>query len=280
MTVKKLMRFLIVGLKELEAGKTTIARALLLYLRKKGVTACGFKPKAGNTLWYDYDVVYEALSQGRLYGKDSKLLRQASETDLPEELITPIHRLWATPPHYLRQNLATLPHFIVDRVTLLNQKPKEIVVVNDALPFKHGRESLVAKLHKPENEVVHIRTVKELNEIVNRYYDKSIELAHNKIATEYNALVYESYADAALPWKDIRELDLVLAVHPGYIQAYDPEKYLTALKLSAKLHREQKTGDIVDLLKPINTLKVPPCKDGQIMKKLRRKLHLLTEAAG
>lgn len=100
--MKALRKFLIVGLKELEAGKTTVARALLLCLREEGIKACGFKPKAGNTLWYDYDTVYEALSRGRLYGKDSKLLREASDTNLPEELISPIHRLWATPPHHLR----------------------------------------------------------------------------------------------------------------------------------------------------------------------------------
>jgi hypothetical protein len=108
MTMKTLQRFLIVGLKELDAGKTTVAHALLLCLGERGIKACGFKPMAANTLWHNYDVVHEALSDGRLYGKDSKLLRNASYTDFPEELINPIHRLWATPPHYLNR---TLPHF-------------------------------------------------------------------------------------------------------------------------------------------------------------------------
>lgn len=136
--MRALRRFLIVGLKEVDAGKTTVARALLLCLRERGITACGFKPKAGNTLWYDYEVVHEALSQGRLYGKDAKLLRMASGINIPEEIISPIHRLWVTPPHHLKQDLATLPYFIVDRVTLWSEKPKEMVVVNDALPFMHG----------------------------------------------------------------------------------------------------------------------------------------------
>ncbi|MCP8304810.1 MAG: hypothetical protein H3Z50_05010 [archaeon] len=275
--MKALRRFLIVGLKELDAGKTTIARALLLCLRERGVKACGFKPKAGNTLWYDYDIVYEALSHGRLYGKDSKLLREASSTDLPEELISPIHRLWTLPPHYLKQDLTALPYFIVDRVTLWGEKPKEMVVVNDTLPFRHGKEMLVAKLYKPETEVIHVRTLRELNDIVEMYYDEAIELAHRRIAAEHDALIYESYADIALPWRGIKDLDMVLVVHPGYIQAYDPDRYLLALDLSTNLLWEERTEKVVNLMKPIKTVRVPPYKSGDIVKEIKKKLNSFLE---
>lgn len=49
-SVKASRRFLIVGLKELDAGKTTIAQALLLCLKERKIKACGFKPKASNTI--------------------------------------------------------------------------------------------------------------------------------------------------------------------------------------------------------------------------------------
>lgn len=272
--MKTLRRFLIVGLRELDAGKTTIAQALLLYLRERGVKACGFKPMAGNTLWYDYDVVHEALSQGRLYGKDAKLLREASGTDLPEELINPIHRLWAIPPHHLKRDFVKLPYFIVDRVTLWGDKPKETVVVNDTLPFKYGRARMVGKLYKSETEVLHVKTPRELNEVVDRHYNNAIEYAHRIIVAEHDALVYESYTDVALPWKGIRDLDLVMAVHPGYIQAYDPDRYLLALDLSANLMQEERTKKVVKLLKPIKTVMVPPYRSGEIIKGIKRKLHL------
>lgn len=151
-------------------------------------------------------------------------------------------------------------------------------MVNDTLPFKHGKERLVAKLYKPETEVLHVRTLKELNEIVDRHYDEAIELAHRKIAAEHDALVYESYADIALPWRGIKDLDLVLAVHPGYIQAYDPDRYLSALDLSTNLLREERTENMVNLLKPIKTIRVPPHKSGEIIKGIKRKLHLFLEA--
>ncbi|KAF5431541.1 putative P-loop ATPase/GTPase [Candidatus Methanophagaceae archaeon] len=94
---------LIVGLKGQDAGKTTFALALLAYLREKGHNACAFKPRAGNNVWYDFDVVHDALSQGRLYGKDATRLKAASafsaaDDPLSEECINPIHRLWMEPP--------------------------------------------------------------------------------------------------------------------------------------------------------------------------------------
>lgn len=275
--MKPVHNLLVVGLKEWEAGKTTVAQALLLSLHDLGVNAAGFKPKAGNTLWYDYDVVYESLNQGRLYGKDSKRLREASCTDLPEELISPIHRLWATPPHHLKQNLTTLPYFIVDRVTLWQEKSEEIAVVNDTLPFSYGREHLVNNLYQAMTEVRHVSNVKELNEVITGYYPRAVEQAYKRISSQHEAVVCESYADIALPWKGLKNLDLVLAVQPGYVQAYSPEKYLSAVSLSAKRKREQRTQEVLDLLNPIKTVKFPPYRPQQVLDKLKKKMSSLLE---
>jgi predicted P-loop ATPase/GTPase len=273
-------RYLVVGLKELNAGKTTIARALLRCLRDRGMRACGFKPKAGNTLWYDYDVVHEALRQGRLYGKDAKRLKEASSTALPEELVNPIHRLWATPPHHLTPDLASLPYFIVDRVTFWGEQPSELVVVNDALPFKHGREGLVANLYKPGTEVEHVTTCRTMNMIVDRSYEEAIERAHRRIAEEHDAVIYESYADIALPWRGITDLDVVLAVHPGYIHAYDPDRYLSALHLYSRMLREKRTENVVDMLKPIKTVRVPPYRSEVVVPTVMKKLRQLLKPQG
>ncbi len=119
-------------------------------------------------------------------------------------------------------------------------KCREVVIVNDALPFRHGRERLVARLCRPETEVIHVKILKELNKITDEHYDEAIRLAHRRIATKHDAIAYESYSDVAIPWRGIKDLDMVLAVHPGYIQAYDPDKYLSALELSTSLLQEKK----------------------------------------
>jgi predicted P-loop ATPase/GTPase len=236
------------------------------------VRGCGFKPKAANTLWYDYDVLYEALNQGRLYGKDSKQLREASSTPLPEELINPVHRLWAIPPHNLKLIVTSLPYFIVDRVTLW-EEPKEMMVINDSLPFYYEKEKLVGNLNKPETLVEYVKTREELNRIVDKKYEEAIEFTYKKIVVDHDTLVCESYADIALPWKGIKDLDLVLAVHPGYIQVFDPDRYLSALNLSKSLLQEKRTENVVELLKPINTIRVAPYRSGKIVKRVIEKLR-------
>ncbi|NIQ05823.1 MAG: hypothetical protein GWO20_08910, partial [Candidatus Korarchaeota archaeon] len=102
-------------------------------------------------------------------------------------------------------------------------------MVNDSLSFKYGREELVARLYESETEVVHVTTLRQLNRIVKKEYDKAIKTAHDRVLAENDAIVYESYADVALPWKGIVLLDLVLAIYPGYVQAYNPEKYFSAI---------------------------------------------------
>lgn len=101
---------------------------------------------ACNSIWYDYDVVYEALSEGRLYEKDSKLLKKASGTDLSEEVISPVHRLWAVPPQSVKTKLSEVPQFITDRVTLCDGEERDVAVLNDAWSLKHAGEKLLENL--------------------------------------------------------------------------------------------------------------------------------------
>ena len=73
---------LIAGLCE-DAGKTSIACAVLSFLQRRGIAACGFKPRAGTSFWYAYELVQETLEQGRLYGYDAAMLHRYSSPSLP-----------------------------------------------------------------------------------------------------------------------------------------------------------------------------------------------------
>lgn len=268
-----LSKVLVVGLKDLDAGKTTVARALLSIVREDGEDSCGFKPKAGNTIWYDYDVVYEALSQGRLYGKDSKLLKEASGTDLPEEAISPYHRLYAIPPEHGRRGLMELPYFIVDRVSLWRPRPRQLVVVNDALPANEADERGLKNLYASADRVAHVHSLSELNNEVRRYCERAIASAHSLIEKRHDGIVYESYADVALPWSGIVGLDMVLAVEPGYLIRYDPDRYLSAVRMYQELSKEVTTKSVMDLLKPEGVLRIPPCRSSQIIDVVKARLR-------
>lgn len=262
---------LVVGLKKLDAGKTSLAQALITEMREVGLDACGFKPRAGNSIWYDYDIVQESVNQGRLYGRDSIVLKEVSDTDFPEEVINPIHRLWAVTPEHIKTNFLKVPPFIADRVTLCDPRQRHLIVKNDTLPHEYGDERLIGKIQKSEKQILHVHSLGELNTLTNKHYDTAVQSAHELITDRYEAIVYESYSDIALPWGGIEHLSLVLAIEPGFILAYDPGRYLSAVNLQTDLSAEVETGRISRLLKPTKIIKVHPQKSDEIQKELRKK---------
>jgi predicted P-loop ATPase/GTPase len=277
---------LIVGLKEKDAGKTSLALALLAYLREKGFNACGFKPRAGNSVWYDYDVVHEALSQGRLYGKDAKLLKAASTSrsvadvaNLIEEFINPVHRLWAEPP--LIDPISQNPYFILDRVTLwFKEGVRNLVIGNEALPVEYRcDDALFVKLRAKASGIYHVRDLYTLNKLTEEYYDPAVELAYKRMVEQHGYMVIESYSDIALPWKGLKDLNAVIGVKPGQVSVYEPEKYMAAVQLSASTYSQEElaTSRIVELVKPIKEVRVPPFMSEEIVQGLKKRIPLLLE---
>jgi predicted P-loop ATPase/GTPase len=273
---------LIVGLKEQDAGKTSFALALLAYLREEGFNACGFKPRAGNSVWYDYDVVHEALSQGRLYGKDAKLLSSASayssvSTAGIEEFINPIHRLWAEPSrvHLMSQ----IPYFILDRVTLwYKEEVKNLLVENEALSEEYNAVDL-RRIRANVSTIYHVSDLKTLNKITEKYYSLAVELAYKRILAQHEYVVIESYSNIALPWNGLNDLDLIIGVKPGQILTYEPKKYLTAVQLATPTYSQEEisTARIVDLIKPLQVVNVPPFRSEELFQALKEKMPLLLE---
>ena len=271
-------RILVVGLKEHQSGKTTLARAILTFLNRQGVTACGFKPRAGNSLWYDYDVVSESLREGRLYGSDAKLLRSASGGVLPEERHNPVHRLWSVPSHH-QGTSSGLPSFLVDRVAE-EGVPRVVAVRNAAEPLPSGTEALLTRF-LDSCEVLEARTPAELAALA-PMYDRAVEQAHRTLESRYETMVYESYADIALPWKGMRSLDTVLAVEPGRVYLYDGRRYLRACELTGSVRGEEvPIGTAVcRLLKEERIVELPPQPSGSILPTLVEKVPELLAGAG
>ncbi len=251
-------RIMVVGLKEVDAGKTTVSRAALSLMRERGLNACGFKPKAGNNIWYDFDVVDEALSQGRLFGKDSKLLCRASGTDLPEEAISPFHRLLGVPPEHRTNGIPESLYFIADRVTAWEDDQEQTLVLNRMFDLDMETNSLLSKVKRNSDTRIEVGSSEKLNEVFINRYLRAIESAHELVYAESDAMVYESYADVALPWSGIDNLDMVLGVEPGFILEYDPEKYLQAARMYSNFLNEGTTRRIIKLLKPRRKATFPP----------------------
>ncbi len=268
-------KVLVSGLREVDAGKTSVARALLGLMQDKGLKPCGFKPMAGNDLWYDYDIVQEALSQGRLYGKDSKLLREASNTRLSEEVISPVHRLHGIPSDNPSNVLAGDSNFLVDRVSMWDGEHEQIVVVNRKSERSVDVWSCLRKLFAHAEKVVRVSNAEELDSVTRAYYDNAVESAHTRIMESHDSIVYESYSDVALPWSGILGLDAVLLVEPGHVYHHDPERYMSALQIQRSILNEGTTKRIASLLSPVGCLAVPPCRSERIVGWLKEGLRTL-----
>ncbi len=245
---------LVAGLCE-DAGKTTLACAVLSLLQEQGIAACGFKPKAGTSFWYDYALTRETLEQGRLYGNDAAMLHRFSSGSLPEEVINPVHRLWAERAD--DATLGGLPSFIADRVMLSEE---EMLVINASLS---GVDDAVAAVRRSSraSHVEEIASAEDLNRLVERRYTEAVASAAGRVGEAADCMVCESYSRVALPWQALAPT-VVLVVAPGRVAAYDGAAYRDAVSLIQ--FREASTERAVELLQPFAHAAVPAVADDPV----------------
>lgn len=243
------MNFLCVGIKEVDAGKTTFALALMNYLKEEGEKVCGFKPRGGNDIWYDWPIVKESLEKGTLYGKDAKLLTRGANGQLPITLVNPGHRLWLPSYEFVRGGM---PKFLFDRITI---EDETIAIINKKV--EAPIESTHFQKFFSESRVQYVSSRSDLREIT-RLYNKADAWAHSQLSQQFDSIVYESYANIGLPWQGISSLDYVFAVKPFHIAIYDGKRYLKAIEVLSTFPEEENVTRIIENLDPIQQIKVPP----------------------
>lgn len=244
------MKILCTGLREFKSGKTTLTLALMRLFKQKDLKVCGFKPKSGNNIWYHWKNVKKALEEGTLYGNDAKKLYKEILEAISITLINPIHRLWM--PNMNEVSFGGLPNFILDRITI---NEKQIVAVNKHAKCPVNRKYFEGLFSK--SETVQISTREDLQQLT-ELYEKADQTADRILNKKYDIVICESYADTGLPWNGIGDLDYVFAVKPFYLYIYEGEQYLQANKIVSSLTVEQKTEDIVEPLKPLQKIDIPP----------------------
>lgn len=272
-------KILIVSLAMSDAGKTTTARSAIRVLRARGLQVCPFKPAGEYWLYKDWSDVAHSLGEGRLYGRDSWLLRRESGVALAEEVISPAFRLVAPARHDQQgQYCPTL----AARCTVGSDPPEHVIALDSARIAALGLTQDFAKLAGARDAVVReFSTLDELNRLVREYLPASIAQAHRRIASAYDCIVYESAGFSAMPWLRLSDFDHVVAVNHGYLQLYDGPQYREHFASTheiavdtnwARDHepREQavwrnfslvRTAQVVARLQPLAEVPVPPLVD-------------------
>ncbi|RJX45196.1 ATPase [Halonotius aquaticus] len=246
------MKLLVAGDARVDAGKTTFAAGLLAALDG----AVGFKPRAGNDYWYDHDDAAAALSDGRLYGKDVATLAAAGDTDLTEEQLNPVHRLWRPTPGRTGMLGEAGRTFLVDRVTTPDGPS---FVVNGVAEREGLLPDLVAE-SLPLADAVRVDNVERFNDVMAERYLPAFERVTDRIA-ETTPGVVESYADIALPVDGI-EFDAVAVVAPTRVRLYDGSRYLKADEVASGSSREgqleERVNRVVEMIEPVSTHTLQP----------------------
>lgn len=216
-------KILIVSLAMSDAGKTTTARAAIRVLRARGLRVCPFKPAGEYWLYKDWSDVAQSLAEGRLYGKDSWLLRREAGVALPEEVISPAFRLVAPARHDQHgQYCPTL----AARCTVGSDPAEHVIALDSARIAALGLTRDFAQLASARDSVVReFSSLDELNHLVREYLPASIAQAHRTIVAAYDSIVYESAGFSAMPWLGLPDFDHVVAVNHGYLQLYDGPQY-------------------------------------------------------
>ncbi|MFW6386160.1 MAG: hypothetical protein ACOCZP_03335 [Candidatus Hadarchaeota archaeon] len=197
------MKILVNGLRE-SAGKTTTTLGLYQWFKEHGKTY-PLKPFAANDYWYDHEVVQEGLKEGKLYGRDAKLLADAAGER--KDKINQIHRLWGPKTIVGRgvniggENRA----MILDRVT---EKNNIRLIVNSRVSVPGKTQ----KLFNTAQEVKKFSNISTLNDLTKKIHQPAIENGLKEFS-EGDFLIIESYSDVAMPVH--LDFDVVVTVEPG-----------------------------------------------------------------
>ncbi len=155
------------------------------------------------------------------------------------------------------------------------------MVINERLHVKRELGRLLANLFEKASEIRSINSAEGLNQIVGECYDDAVESAYRRVAKKHDAVIIEGYSDAVTPLKWVEKLDSVLGVELSNVVSYDPDKYMTAVRVSSHMRREVRASEIHRLLTPIRQIRVQPFRSQEVIHGLKERIPaLLLQAFG
>ncbi|HWQ17082.1 MAG TPA: hypothetical protein VNL13_04525 [Sulfolobales archaeon] len=261
-----------------ESGKTTIAKALVGELVSRGYRVGVAKPVAGHNIWYQRLSVRNSYEHRILVGEDAVELKRVSGSEDPLEAINPLDIAVAPqdPEPYLK-NLRSY-HEALSSILLSAAMIRVSICEGKNI---HTHHYIVEKRVE--------RTPKSIKDLVlsiaEKVYPKPIpidpealenliltgyataELCYRYLSEKHQALVLESFNDAASPVTDPGAVDLVLAVSPGKLFIYNGSVYRKALNIvlgiEGSIHRKwwPSTSEVLRLISPISSINIPFLED-------------------
>ncbi len=246
------MQVLVVGLRDVDSGKTTLAQALLRSLRGAGRGVRPFKPWSASDLWVHHDLVARDLERGRLGSRDAERLQAAAGTALPAPVVNPVHRLWTPLPAREHPRQRSAP--AVDRVARLDGRVEAVVHPGVELP-----EEVEAWLAGVDG-VHRVGGSRDLTVLQGEHHVPAVREAWAEVREGDGWVVVESYSDVATPPGLDLVPEVVLAAEPGRVHRFHGPRFVRALEVavgSGGVGSEAAAWRVLDLVDPVASVEVP-----------------------
>lgn len=265
-------RILIVGANSFDSGKTSLAADLATYLQDAGQSVEYFKPISGHNYWYNYEHTKQCLRMGKLVSKDATFMRDLLGVKTESTLINPIHSLFV--PARVEKPLQNI------KGTLgLGGSSAVLVMQRFSRPINGNIDTtiLIAESLIEEDQVIigldevgkltHSSSIMSANtlgifqEYEKLHFDEIVSDSFAEIERRSDITIIESFNDSTWPWEELDSVEQVLAVNPGHVFSYDPERFKKACILSKRRSlpiREVTFSRISDLLKPRFKIEIRP----------------------
>ncbi|MFQ5919652.1 MAG: hypothetical protein ACE5I4_06360 [Thermoplasmata archaeon] len=253
---RNLMLILVNGLMAYHAGKTTLARAILLRAREAGDDFVGMKPRSAHNYWEHFDHSRAVQEMGLLVSQDALTLHALSRDPPEVSLLNPYHqvvcpldtlRLKEEEEHLLGD---TEEGILAERLTnasgqttlYVNRRPHLFVAPPEFLDSLAGKADQTTPFHSsPVGE-----GLAPVEDVAREVFES--------VSADREHLVLESHSDAIWPLRlEPDEVDLIIAVGGGAAFLFDPPDVAKAQEVVGG----RTMASLLRYVKPVQSIRLP-----------------------
>lgn len=226
-------KILVLGLQPFDAGKTTLCKALIHGFKEAGVHVIPFKPHSGISYWSQFDTFQRNLNDATLVCHDITELEEAAESRLPLEVLNPVNRI--TMPTFDRgipEETLAFQQFLAERFTDHDgTSPRSVYYLKreSKASRMRGIKEYYERLKGRGDKIRYIRSFRGLVKAYDENFDRATCSCYRHIKDK--ALLMESFNDAAYPFNEAKDCDLVLCVSSNTVLQFEASRYFRTIEL-------------------------------------------------
>ena len=221
------------GLQPYDAGKTTLCKALIYGFKEARITLVPFKPHSGISYWTQFDAFQRSLVKSTLLSSDIMELEAAAESQIPLEVLNPVNRLSGPVlDRGISEEKLVFQEFMAERFTYHDGLThRNIYYLNGTvnLPRLRDMQTFYLRTKRNAQKTCFVRKFEDLVEAYSKNFDKATSSCFRRI--QNRPLVVESFNDAAYPFNNAEDCDVVLCVSSNTVLRFEKDKYFEAIEL-------------------------------------------------